>query len=124
YYRLNVFPIRVPPLRERKEDIPLLVQHFIARFASEAPRVSGISAPALELLGAYDWPGNIRQLENAIFRAMVLCEGDVLTTGEFPQIRAQVHGLEAELGSQEPRVPALGRSPEKVNVAAEKRPLP
>jgi len=104
YYRLNVFPITVPPLRDRKEDIPLLVQHFIARFSSSAPSgvISGISAHALDMLSAYDWPGNIRQLENAVFRAVVLCEGDVLTAAEFPQIRAQVEGIdESELAEGE-----------------------
>src|SRR5690606_15998068 len=96
YYRLNVFPITVPPLRNRRTDIPLLVQHFIARFAGSASdrRVSGISADALDLLTAYDWPGNIRQLENAVFRALVLSDGDVLTAEEFPQIRAQVEGID------------------------------
>jgi len=99
YYRLGVFPITVPPLRERREDIPLLVQHFIARFsAAETGRtISGISSEALRLLSAYDWPGNIRQLENAIFRAVILCDGEVLTTAEFPQIRAQVEGIDEKL---------------------------
>jgi len=94
YYRLNVFPIQVPPLRERKEDIPLIVQHFISRFADAVPgrQISGISARALEILAAYDWPGNVRELENAIFRAIVLCDRNVLTVHEFPQIQAQVEG--------------------------------
>src|SRR5690606_24779005 len=75
YYRLNVFPIYVPPLRERIEDIPALVSHFIARLAAEAgKRVVGISDPALDLLRRYNWPGNIRQLENAVYRAVVLCD--------------------------------------------------
>ena len=96
FYRLNVFPITVPPLRERREDIPLLVQHFIARFSGSGSgrRIAGISAHALDLLSAYDWPGNIRQLENAVFRGVVLCDGEVLTAEEFPQIRAQVEGIE------------------------------
>lgn len=97
YYRLNVFPIMVPPLRDRKEDIPVLVQHFISRFsdAVTGPGVKGISQRALSLLSAYDWPGNIRQLENAVFRAMVLCEGHVVTAEDFPQILAQVEGIDA-----------------------------
>jgi len=88
YYRLNVFPIHVPPLRERREDIAPLVRHFIARAGSAAAgsRVRDVSARALAMLEAHDWPGNIRQLENAIFRAVVLAEGDVLTEDEFPQI--------------------------------------
>lgn len=115
FYRLHVFPIRVPPLRARKEDIPLLVQHFIERFASSAatPGISGISAQALELLSAYDWPGNIRQLENAVFRAVVLCETGVLTAAEFPQIRAQIEGIaESELPADD-TVPLLPRSGEQ-----------
>ena len=96
YYRLNVFPIHVPPLRERKDDIPLLVQHFVARLGKSETggRVKGISSTALAMLEAYDWPGNIRQLENAIFRAVVLCEGELLTPEDFPQIRAQVGNIE------------------------------
>lgn len=97
FYRLNVFPILVPPLRERREDIALLVQHFIGRFANESRPIAGISARALDLLAAYDWPGNVRQLENAVFRAMVLCEGEVLTLEDFPQIRAQVEGIDEAL---------------------------
>ncbi|WP_127522004.1 sigma-54 dependent transcriptional regulator [Mesorhizobium sp. Z1-4] len=91
YYRLNVFPIHVPPLRERPEDIPLLTQHFIRRLGKSETggRVKGIAANALAMLEAYDWPGNIRQLENAVFRAVVLCDGEVLTADDFPQIRAQ-----------------------------------
>ena len=105
YYRLNVFPIHIPPLRERREDIPLLVQHFVARLGKSETggRVKGISAAALTTLEAYDWPGNIRQLENAIFRAVVLCEGELLTPGDFPQIRAQVGGI--DLGGGEPAAP-------------------
>jgi DNA-binding NtrC family response regulator len=96
FYRLNVFPIHVPPLRDRREDIQMLVQHFIARVgpAAARDRISGISASALAMLKAYDWPGNIRQLENAIFRAVVLAEGNVLTADEFPQIKAQVEGID------------------------------
>ncbi len=94
FYRLNVYPIFVPPLRDRKEDIPLLVEHFMEKVAPADPkrRLRGISRNALAMLQAYDWPGNIRQLENAVFRASVLCEDDVLTEEEFPQIRAQVEG--------------------------------
>ncbi len=96
FYRLNVFPIYVPPLRDRREDIPLLVQHFIARLSAgdSQTRIGGISSGAMALLEAYDWPGNIRQLENAILRAAVLVEGEVLTVEEFPQIRAQLEGID------------------------------
>jgi DNA-binding NtrC family response regulator len=96
FYRLNVFPIFVPPLRDRREDIADLVRHFIATIgaAETGGRISGISGEALAILKAYDWPGNIRQLENAIFRAVVLCEGSTLTSEDFPQIRAQVGAVE------------------------------
>ncbi|MGX8012177.1 sigma-54-dependent transcriptional regulator [Mesorhizobium sp. ORM8.1] len=104
FYRLNVYPIFVPPLRERRDDIPYLVRHFMEKVASADPRrrPTGISARALAMLEAYDWPGNIRQLENAVFRASVLAEEDLLTEEEFPQIRAQVEGtvsLDAEPAS-------------------------
>ncbi len=94
YYRLNVFPIRVPPLRERREDIPELVRHFTARFAAEEGKTGlrGVSAPAIQVLTRHNWPGNVRQLENAVFRAVVLADGPMLTPDEFPQITAQLDG--------------------------------
>jgi len=93
YYRLNVFPIWVPPLRDRLDDVPELVRHFIARFAAEeGKRIDGIEAEALAMLKCYSWPGNIRQLENAVFRAVVLADQPMLTVSEFPQIAAHVQG--------------------------------
>src|SRR5579871_319379 len=90
FYRLHVFPISVPPLRARAEDIPDLARHFVARFAAEeSKRVRGISAEAIALLGNHRWPGNVRQLENAIFRAVVLADSDEIGVAEFPQIAAQ-----------------------------------
>jgi DNA-binding NtrC family response regulator len=87
FYRLHVFPISVPPLCERPKDIPALARHFLARFAAEeSKRVTGISPEALALLCAYRWPGNVRQLENAVFRAVVLAEGNEIGVAEFPQI--------------------------------------
>src|SRR5690606_23550599 len=97
YYRLNVFPIHVPPLRERKEDIPDLVAHFIRRLAAEeGKQVVGIAPGALAMLCAYDWPGNVRQIENAIFRAIVLCDGNMLHVSDFPQIASMVEGYGEE----------------------------
>jgi len=91
FYRLHVFPIAVPPLRRRPADIPVLARHFLARFAAEeGKRIRAISPEAVCMLSAFHWPGNIRQLENAIFRAVVLAEGDTLCLREFPQIAAQV----------------------------------
>jgi formate hydrogenlyase transcriptional activator len=74
FYRLNIFPIVLPPLRERREDIPLLAQHFVDRCASEAGKdIQGISKESLDLLGSYDWPGNIRELQNVIDRSVIMC---------------------------------------------------
>jgi DNA-binding NtrC family response regulator len=85
----------VPPLRERLEDIQPLVAHFIARLAAESgKRVVGISPPALDLLKSYNWPGNIRQLENAVYRAIVLSDAAYLEVADFPQIVAQTSGRE------------------------------
>ncbi len=93
FYRLHVYPIGVPPLSERPEDIPELARHFLARFAAEeGKRAPRISAEAAALLNAYRWPGNVRQLENAAFRAVVLAEGDEVDVGEFPQIAAHLAG--------------------------------
>ena len=91
FYRLHVFPISVPPLRQRREDIAALARHFLARFAAEeGKRVRALSAEALALLTAFRWPGNVRQLENAIFRAVVLADGDELGAAEFPQVTIQM----------------------------------
>jgi len=103
YYRLNVFPITVPSLRMRKEDIADLARRFAARFAAETgKRIRGIGAESLALLSGYHWPGNIRQLENAMFRAVVLAEGDELTIAEFPQIAAQMDGFDVRVPKAPP----------------------
>ena len=95
FYRLNVFPISVPPLRTRRQDIPDLAHRFAVRIAAEEGKtIRGLTAEALSLLARYDWPGNVRQLENAVFRAVVLAEGDELTVTEFPQIAAHVGGYD------------------------------
>jgi DNA-binding NtrC family response regulator len=87
FYRLHVFPITVPPLRTRREDISELARYFLARFAAEeGKRVTAIEADAVALLTGHAWPGNVRQLENAIFRAVVLAEGETLGVNEFPQL--------------------------------------
>src|ERR1700680_3687955 len=79
YYRLNVFPIRVPPLRERREDIPLLVRHFVQQFSRRMSRsVETIPSETMNALVVYDWPGNIRELQNVIERAVILSPGPVL----------------------------------------------
>ena len=87
YYRLNVFPIAVPPLRSRAEDIPALLEHFIKRFnVQEKMNVVGADSDTIELLKGYEWKGNVRQLENTIFRAMILSDGHKLKPDAFPQI--------------------------------------
>jgi DNA-binding NtrC family response regulator len=91
FYRLHVFPITVPPLRERPADVPALARHFLARFAAEeGKRIRLITPEALRLLMAFRWPGNIRQLENMVFRAVVLTESDEIGINEFPQLAAQL----------------------------------
>lgn len=98
YYRLNVFPITIPALRRRKEDIPHLARVFADRFSLEQklPRPVTIGPTAMALLTAHDWPGNIRELENAIFRAAVLAQTDELTDADFPQIAAQLPEFRSE----------------------------
>ncbi|MCY0096549.1 sigma-54-dependent transcriptional regulator [Hoeflea ulvae] len=104
YYRLNVFPIHVPALRKRKEDIPQLVRHFAKRFSNAigGNRARSVAPDAMALLTAHDWPGNIRELENAMHRAIVLCDGDTLTVDLFPQIAAQVPGYRLSPSDNEP----------------------
>ena len=83
FYRLNVFPIEVPPLCERKEDIPLLAEYFIDRFARKAGKsISKVSKKTLQLLEAYPWPGNIRELQNVIERSVVVCESETFSIDE------------------------------------------
>jgi transcriptional regulator with PAS, ATPase and Fis domain len=84
YYRLNVIAIRLPPLRERRQDIPLLAAHFLRKYAQEnAKEVTGIQQDALQLLQAYAWPGNVRELENVIERAVVLTQGPTVTMADL-----------------------------------------
>jgi DNA-binding NtrC family response regulator len=90
FYRLHVLPLTIPPLRMRREDIPHLLRHFLARFCAEENRsITGISGEAMALLSQLEWPGNIRQLENAVYRAVVMSENDQLGVADFPQAAAQ-----------------------------------
>ncbi|WP_137861958.1 MULTISPECIES: sigma-54 dependent transcriptional regulator [unclassified Sphingomonas] len=101
YYRLNVVQVTIPPLRERTGDIPALARHLLARIADQPGlRPLGITDDALQLLGSYDWPGNVRQLQNALFRAAVLCDGDGLARADFPQIAQLAAGRPAANGAQ------------------------
>jgi DNA-binding NtrC family response regulator len=127
FYRLHVFPIMVPPLRERPEDIPGLVRHFLARFAAEeGKRIRAVSADAIGLLRIHPWPGNVRQLENAVFRAVVLAETDEIGAAEFPQVAAQLSRSPAlEMASDQPsgalmldELPVAADSPRGMPIAA------
>jgi DNA-binding NtrC family response regulator len=92
YYRLNVVPVSLPALRERKEDIPALVNHFVGRFAKESGKaIRGVAPGALRLLTSYHWPGNVRELENVIERAIVLVAGDVIDVGDLRLERPPSH---------------------------------
>jgi transcriptional regulator with GAF, ATPase, and Fis domain len=80
FYRLNVFPIEVPPLRERKEDVPMLLEYFIKRYAAKAgKKIQSIDKKTIELFKAYHWPGNIRELQNVIERSVIVCEGETFS---------------------------------------------
>ncbi|MBX9796770.1 sigma-54 dependent transcriptional regulator [Sphingomonas sp.] len=101
YYRLNIVQVTIPPLRERTADIPALARHLLARIAQQpGMRPIGITDEALALLGEYDWPGNVRQLQNALFRAAILCDGAALTRVDFPQVAA--------MGARHALAPAMG----------------
>jgi len=108
FYRLNVFPIEVPPLRERRGDIPTLVEYFVQRFARKlAKKITIVSKQTLKLLQNYDWPGNIRELQNVIERSAILCEGEVFRVDESwllsrsPQISHSSKTLSKKLQSHE-----------------------
>lgn len=118
YYRLNVIEIRLPPLRERREDIPLLAEHFVQRISSELGKdVAGISEDALKLLIAYDWPGNVRELENVIERALVTCHNGNLNDQDFSWLQ---HGSAHPQSWEVPDVP-LGELERRAIVAALER---
>jgi len=85
YYRINVIPIHLPPLRERREDVPLLVDHFLDKYCRQLGLDGrSVSVPAMRVLEAYDWPGNVRELENVLERAVALSSGEVLKREDLP----------------------------------------
>ena len=93
FYRLNVFPIRIPPLRERADDIPLLARHFVAQFGRKmAKPLKDVSTGSLERLQSYPWPGNVRELQNVIERACVLARSPLVEVGEIQSGRPLVTG--------------------------------
>jgi two-component system, NtrC family, response regulator AtoC len=103
FYRINVLSIHIPPLRERKEDLALLIDHFIARNNEKMGiHIRGLAAEARKVLLDYAWPGNVRELENSLERAMVLAEGDILTEKDLPdRLRQTVSGIQQKLDSGE-----------------------
>ena len=103
YYRLNVIEIQIPPLRQRREDIPLLARHLLERLSSECGKeLSGLNEDALKVLLSYDWPGNVRELENAIERAVVTCRGRQLTADDFSFL---AQAVEARTNFTVPAIP-------------------
>ncbi len=109
YYRLMVFPIMLPPLRERKEDIPMLISHFMNIYAKNAGKeIKNISNEAMAYLMKYSWPGNVRELENVVERAIVMCEGDTINLSHLPV------GLEALAGSSMPQLIGGGMQTSKI----------
>jgi DNA-binding NtrC family response regulator len=115
FYRLHVFPITVPPLRQRPADIPALARHFLALCAAEeGKRIRLIAPEALQMLATFRWPGNIRQLENAVFRAVVLADGDSIGLAEFPQIAAQLSATAATPPQAQPQETAISQSEQAV----------
>ena len=99
YYRINVFPIYLPPLREHKDDIMLLADYFLEKFAAENSKdISRISTPAIEMLTSYHWPGNVRELENCIERAVLLCDGAVIRSEYLPPSLQMIRKTERVAG--------------------------
>jgi DNA-binding NtrC family response regulator len=110
YYRLNVVPIHLPPLRERREDIPLLVEHFIARFNERLKKqITGIEPDAIDRLIGHGWPGNIRELENVIERTILFCEGPLIRPSDLPGELGAATGLGAAAAAEE-RPPSAATS--------------
>jgi transcriptional regulator with GAF, ATPase, and Fis domain len=100
YYRLNVIPLHVPPLRERKEDIPLLVDHFLDKFSSAYGRTFRIEREALDLLQTFQFPGNVRELENVIHRMAALAEDETLRLVDLPLEILQINSQRIGLGQE------------------------
>ena len=104
YYRLNVFPVALPPLRERADDIPLLVRSFLRRFARQAgKRIDDVAPEAMGALLAYNWPGNVRELQNVIERAVMFARGDVLDVDALPDLSAAAFADDDASAAPRPR---------------------
>jgi DNA-binding NtrC family response regulator len=124
YYRLNVIPIQLPSLRERRDDIPLLVAHFLKqKIESRTRKPFQLTRQAMDILCAYDWPGNVRELENAIERAVTLCDGDIIQAGDLPPSMlavVQINNVDGdgEAATTLPTVPQSALYPLHLNNAA------
>jgi DNA-binding NtrC family response regulator len=124
FYRLNVFPLEAPPLRERAADIPALVDHFVRRFnVEEGKRVSGASPETLAILTAYEWPGNVRQLENAVYRAIVLADSPYLQPFDFPAISGVQPPLEDSAPAAAAAAPMVPSAGELIAVMPQEAPV-
>jgi len=124
FYRLNVFPIRIPALRERADDIPLVLEYFIERYAKKAgKRITNIRKDTLELFKSYDWPGNVRELQNVVERAVVLCGGDTLSVDETwfkresPRLAGPVVPFESAMADREKEIIEAALADSKGRVA-------
>jgi Nif-specific regulatory protein len=120
YYRLNVFPIHLPPLRERIDDLPRLVEHFVAKFARQSGKgLRGISAEAVALMQQYSWPGNVRELENVVERAIIVARGPEIAATDLDFGRRGVHGGAAAGGGVVSHVaPSSGSQPQAFGAGA------
>lgn len=116
YYRINVLPIHVPPLRERREDVPLLIEHFIARNNLRfGINIRGLEPEARRIMLQYSWPGNVRELENTIERAMVLADTDVIAADDLPErLREARDPIQMQLGSGELSIKKTSRAIEEI----------
>jgi DNA-binding NtrC family response regulator len=109
YYRLNVIPIKVPPLRHRKSDIPLLVDFFLKKFCKEKRKhVKGFTSEAMDALLQYDWRGNVRELENLVERVIILANGDEIGLEDIPESSESIKGRARTIKSLETTIPPEG----------------
>lgn len=114
YYRLNVFPIHLPPLRDRQDDLPLLVEHFITKFARNTHKnVMGCTEEAMDKLRSYSWPGNVRELENIVERAMILVKGNRVEASDFAFSRRAASGQSGPVSAPAPQGVASAPPPEE-----------
>lgn len=114
FYRINVFPVILPPLRDRKEDIPLLIAHFTHKYNKEnQKKIEGISRAALDLLIAYDWPGNVRELENVIERAVIVCQKELIGPRDLP---GNLSAKDVEVKAEGTTLPLIIESIEKQKI--------